>query len=93
MDELVKKNLEKMNKKREKAGLPPQKISQQARMNVRNIEEPKAKGKTVEEREQAVKNSTDYYKKAANAKPGSLAAKANMVAQFDEKNRSKNKKQ
>lgn len=93
MDELVKKNLEKMNKKREKAGLPPQKISQQARMNVRNIDEPKTKGKTPEDREQAVKNSTDYYKRAANAKPGSIAAKANMVAQFDEKNKSKNKKQ
>ena len=62
-------------------------------MNVRNIDEPKTKGKTPEDREQAVKNSTDYYKRAANAKPGSIAAKANMVAQFDEKNKSKNKKQ
>lgn len=84
MDELIKKNVEKMNKKREKAGLPPSKITQQAKMNVRNIEEPKK-----EDRQVAVKNSTDYYKNAANAKPGSLASKANMVAQFNEKNKNK----
>ena len=34
-----------------------------------------------------VKKSTDYYKNANTSyKPGSLAAKANMVRQFDEKN-------
>ena len=31
-----------------------------------------------------MKNSTEYYNN--NAKPGSLAAKANMVKQYNEKN-------
>ena len=32
----------------------------------------------------AIKEATEYYNK--NAKPGSLAAKANMVKQYNEKN-------
>ena len=36
------------------------------------------------ERDEAVKKSTEYYNK--NAKPGSLASKANMVRQYNEKN-------
>lgn len=35
MDDFIKKNQEKMAKKRAKAGLPPQKITQQAKMNVK----------------------------------------------------------
>ena len=40
--------------------------------------------KTEEEKAAAIKESTEYYNK--NAKPGSLAAKANMVKQYNEKN-------
>ena len=40
LDELVKKNLEKANKKREKQGLPPQKISNTAKLNTKKIERP-----------------------------------------------------
>ena len=89
MDDFIKKNQEKMAKKRAKAGLPPQKITQQAKMNVRNIEEPKKTA--AEDRNAAVQKSTEYYKNVQNAKPGSLASKANMVAQFDQKNKSKKK--
>ena len=39
---------------------------------------------TQEERDAAVKKSTDYYNNTA--KPGSIAAKANMVKQYNEKN-------
>ena len=39
---------------------------------------------TQEEKNEAMKKSTDYYNQ--NAKPGSLAAKANMVKQYNEKN-------
>ena len=35
--------------------------------------------------DEAVKKSTEYYNKN-NAKPGSLASKANMVKQYNEKN-------
>ena len=39
---------------------------------------------TDKEREEALKKSTEYYNKGV--KPGSLAAKANMVKMFNEKN-------
>ena len=39
---------------------------------------------TQEEKDEAMKKSTEYYSK--NAKPGSLAAKANMVKQYNERN-------
>jgi len=90
LDELVKKNMEKANKKREKEGLPPQKITHQAKMNVKNIEEPKKSD--PENKQEEVKKSTEYYQNNSNAKPGSIASKANMVAQFNEKNKKKNKK-
>ena len=37
-----------------------------------------------EERDKEIKESTSYYN--TSAKPGSLAAKANMVKMFNEKN-------
>lgn len=95
LDKLIEANQAKMAKKRAKAGLPPQKITQQARQNVRKIEEPKSEvdeeklaEERAEKRAQAQKKSTEYYQNAS-AKPGSLAAKANMVRQFDEKNSKK----
>lgn len=90
MEEYIRKNQEKMKKKLEKKGLSPQQINQQARMNVKNIQSPSVdkKGSSIEEKAEKVKKSTDYYKKT-EYKPGSLAAKANMVKQFDEKSKKK----
>lgn len=84
VDQMIVMNQEKMNKKREKMGLPPQKITQQATKNVRNIEEPREE-KTIADKQAAVKKSTEYYNSNKNLKAGSLASKANMVRQFDEK--------
>ena len=39
---------------------------------------------TQEERDAAMKKATDYYNN--NAKPGSIAAKANMVKKYNENN-------
>lgn len=86
VDELVKKNLEKINKKREKQGLPPQKATPVAKVNTRNIERPVV---SQEEKEKKIKDSTDYYKSTATAKPGSLAAKAQMVQQYNERTKKK----
>ena len=36
-----------------------------------------------------MQDSTEYYKKYSDAKPGSIAAKAKMVEQFNEKNKKK----
>ena len=89
MEELVRHNQEKMKKKMEKRGVSAQQINQQARMNARNIQAPdRTSGLSQEEKAAQRKKATEYYNNA-NVKPGSLAAKANMVKQFDEKNAKK----
>lgn len=89
MDEMIKKNIEKRNKKLEKAGIDPKTLNNYATMSTRNVSTaPKASTKpsmTQEERDEAMKKATEYYNK--NAKPGSIAAKANMVKQYNENNK------
>ena len=90
VDEIVKKNLEKENKKRAKQGLPPQKISNTARINTRNIEGKQSKPQiSEEEKKKRIESATEYYKNTSTAKPGSLAAKAQMVKQYNEKHAKK----
>ncbi len=88
MDELIRKNVEKANKKRAKKGLPPQKINQNATASLKNMQavaerEEAKRAEKLEKTKEQVKESTSYYN--SNAKPGSLAAKANMVAKYNEK--------
>ncbi len=94
MDELIKKNVEKANKKKAKKGEAPTKINQTASQTLKNLQAQQAK----EEQDQAakkektdkqVKESTAYYN--TSAKPGSLTAKANMVAMYNEKHEKKKK--
>lgn len=92
VDTLVKKNMEKYNQKREKQGLPPEKISNQAKANLKNLKNPavedeKAVQSKREKRLANIKESTEYYNNTA--KPGSIAAKARMVQQYNEKNNKK----
>ena len=85
-DEIVAKNTEKMEKKIEKkSGVTGAALNSAARMSTKTITE-KSHTATMSdsEREEAVKKSTEYYNKGV--KPGSLAAKANMVRQYNEKN-------
>ena len=89
MDAYIQKNREKREKKMAKRGVISQNISQQARMNVRNIEEPKRK--TMAEKSDSVKEASGYNYTVPKTKPGSLASKANMVAAFDEENKKKKK--
>lgn len=88
MDEMIKNNIEKRNKKLEKAGMDPQKLNNYATMSTRNVNPSKTASNkpslTQEEREAAMKKATDYYNN--NAKPGSIAAKANMVKKYNENN-------
>ena len=96
LEELIKKNQEKAKKKRAKKGIPENKISSAAKMNTRSrsiMEKAAALQQQQEEmkKEAAKKNQTyqssvDYSK---NSKPGSLAAKANMVKEFNERNNKK----
>ena len=89
IEEFIQKNKAKMDKKKAKLGVTSQNISQQAKMNVRNIEEPKRK--TIADKSNSVKNTAAYTAEVPKTKPGSLASKANMVAQFDANNKGKKK--
>lgn len=94
IDDLVQKNLEKTNKKRAKKGLPPTKVGNVDEM-LKKIEEQEAKQEQAQmakiaKTKAAVEESNRYYNE--NAKPGSLAAKANMVAKYNEKHEKGNKK-
>mgnify|MGYP000767005019 CR=1 FL=1 len=88
LDEIIKKNLDKVNEKRAKKGLPPERINEKAirAAQVKEIDPEKAAAKKVATQD-AIKKSTAYYNE--NAKPGSIASKANMVKKFDEKNQKK----
>ena len=88
LDELIKKNEGKAKEKLEKAGIRADKLNAYASMNTKNVNSnyrsSSQKQLTQEEKDEAVRKSTEYYNK--NAKPGSIAAKANMVKQYNEKN-------
>ena len=82
MDKIIKKNIEKRKKKIDKAGVNPNKLSNYASLNTKNV----SKNNTMSqaEKDAAVKKATEYYK--TNAKPGSIASKANIVKQYNENN-------
>lgn len=88
MNEVIKKNVEKRNKKLEKRGIDPNALNTYANMSTRNVNTIQKAANTStlsqEEKDAAMKKATEYYSK--NAKPGSIAAKANMVKQYNEKN-------
>ena len=83
IDDLINENMKKMEKKREKAGLPPQKITNQAHQSVKNINRIE-KGNSGSNESERAKKVEESYRRASGAKPGSITAKANMVRDFDE---------
>lgn len=91
LDEVIKKNEEKAKKKMEKAGVRAEQMAAYANMNTKNVntisKNASKPSMTREEKEEAIRKSTEYYNQ--NAKPGSMMAKANMVKQYNEKNNKK----
>ena len=91
LDEVIKNNEEKAKKKMKKASVRAEQMSAYANMNTKNVsaasKNPSRSNMTQQEKEEAVKKSTEYYNR--NAKPGSMMSKANMVKQFNEKNNKK----
>lgn len=85
VDDLIQKNLEKVNKKRAKQGLPPKTLTAAAKTNTRNVEKKEIDEK---ERQEEIKRSTNYYSSASGGS-GSIRAKANMVKQYNERNNKK----
>lgn len=85
VDDMIKVNIEKRNKKRERKGLPP--INANATIKSANrAAEVAAKKREIEE-ERAKKpqtNSTDYYKQKRE-NMGTIASRARMVQDYEEK--------
>ena len=76
IDEIVKENVEKAAKKRaNKKEVEARQVAAMAQ----------TKTKRIEDRNRTSNNSVESYK--PNAKPGSLASKANMVSDFNKKNK------
>jgi YidC/Oxa1 family membrane protein insertase len=94
IDAEIAKNEEKYKEKLRKKGIDPAKLNAAARTNTKNLSSKtsyqntqsanKKQIRTDEEKAEEVRKSTEYYNK--NAKPGSLASRANMVKQYNEKN-------
>lgn len=87
----IEKNVEKYKEKLKKQGIDAAKLQAASKINTKNISSKtsyqntaaKRPSKTEEEKAEDIRKSTEYYNN--NAKPGSLAAKANMVKQYNER--------
>ena len=93
-EDIIRQAQEKADRKRAKKGLPPQQIAEAAHISTRSIErtEPQAvrpSGRKNMKSKQLEEGSMESYS-TKEARPGSLASKANMVKTFDEKHGGRN---
>ncbi len=75
-EDIMKANMEKINKKRAKQGLPPKKITTAATTNVKNIK--------VEETK-TTNNTANSNTASTNSGKSGIAAKANLVNKYNKK--------
>lgn len=80
LDVIIKKNQEKAKKKREKLGISENQINNMARMNTKKVS---GSNLSYAEKELALEKAAALR---SQAKPGSMASKANRVKEFNEKN-------
>ena len=91
IEEIVKANMEKANAKAIEKGGNAQQLKSRTEKTVRGIqnmekeaeEEERSMKEKMSRNAKVVADSTAYYQK--NAKPGSLASKANMVAMYNDR--------
>ena len=83
INDVIKKNESKAAKKIERMKASYDNVSNYAAMKTKGVND-KASYVNTANKEEALKKANDYYSK--NAKPGSIAAKANMVKEYNEKN-------
>ena len=87
VEDLIKQNIEKKNKKRAKKGLPP--LNDKATINAKKIQQANAASAKAnlnkDERDAKIKESTQYYQNKSGG--GSLASKANRVREYNEKHK------
>lgn len=93
VNDLIEKNLEKLNKKRARQGLPPKKYNRNVATNVITFQEDEAeKARKEKERDERIKKATEMYEnkgKSRGQSSGSLAAKAGMVKTYNEQHTKK----
>ena len=89
IEEVIQQNMEKANAKRKKKGLPE--LSEKASMSTRNYRYSNAasggdSGMSAKEKEEALQKAKDYYSNRSS-NPNSLAAKARMVQDYNDRNK------
>ena len=82
LEDIIEKNKEKLKKKREKMGISENQIRTNAALSTRSNVEFNS-SLTEEEREKRLNEAAEMKKSAT---PGSMAAKANLVKEFNERN-------
>ena len=80
LEEIIEKNKEKAKKKQEKRGIYENQIREAATMKTRTIENKANIGNYADVDSESYTNAPKTYK------PGSMAAKANMVREYNERN-------
>jgi len=85
LDEVIKKNSKKSEKKLAKLKANQERMAAYASMNTKNIQS-KANPYSYNSNNSANQSSTNNSTSTTTAKPGSMMAKANMVKDFNEKN-------
>lgn len=86
VEEMIEEQRKKAAKKREKKGAPAQEINRMATKSTRNVTEQKT-SVSNKEKEAKIQQAKESIK---NAKPGSLASKANMVSRYNSGQSAKN---
>ena len=99
LDELIAKNVEKLNVKRAKQGLPPVKATKVSELQAMAIQETREEREAREAAEAAVQREREARQKAkesfyseGEANPNSLAARAAMVEKFNRRAEEKGRK-
>ncbi len=82
LDDIIEKNKEKAKKKQEKRGIYESQMREAAAINTRSIQS-RANVETFADSERKLEQANMAK---TNAKPGSMAAKANMVRDYNERN-------
>ena len=77
VNEMIEKQAAKAEKKKEKSKDYVSNVTQNARTNVKRIQNAKSNGRDID--------SSQFYKDAKDLNPDSITAKANWVKSFDEK--------
>lgn len=83
LDDLIEKNKEKAKKKREKLGITEERMRQAAQINTRSLDSKANTNVSSANKELEIEKAKEMK---SNAKAGSLAAKANLVQDYNQRN-------